>query len=311
MAQENGIQNGGDNKEGENKQANGKPIWSTTGTALAIQIFLIILFLLWVFIPDYVTNPSDAAKAFLESMFSLAIVIVVIVHAMMYYQQAEAMNAQLGATQETITQNRHALEISERAYLGIHSIDGNIEIGRILINIENLGKLPATDIEVSFEGEATIPRQYVTEAYKTPPWKSYIGGLRLTWQLPIDYGNTQLLAGHFPLSLPISLDRRLNRSEREAVKNGRGKLIFSGRIRYHDGFRGDHETVFAFQFSKDEDRWIHYPIGTPGQVWAKWREEVEEHFDGVSALKSYPTTRGEVIPAKTKSEDKDEGQNPN
>jgi hypothetical protein len=49
-------------------------------------------------------------------MFSLAIVVVVVIHAIMYFKQAKAMDA-------TLQQGRVALEISERAYVGVRSVD--------------------------------------------------------------------------------------------------------------------------------------------------------------------------------------------
>ena len=88
MQQSQQSQNGTNNQNGEDKQPGGKAIWTRTNTAIAIQVFLICSFFLWFFIPDYVEDRSQAAKTFIESEFSLAIVIVIIVHAFMYYKQA-------------------------------------------------------------------------------------------------------------------------------------------------------------------------------------------------------------------------------
>jgi hypothetical protein len=67
MEQEQGSENRADNEQVKDPQTKRKPIWSVTGTAAAIQAFYIVLFLLWVFIPDYVDR-SNAATVFIESM---------------------------------------------------------------------------------------------------------------------------------------------------------------------------------------------------------------------------------------------------
>ena len=48
MAQEQRIENRHDDKERKDPQTERKPIWTITGTAIAIQVFLIVLFLLGV-----------------------------------------------------------------------------------------------------------------------------------------------------------------------------------------------------------------------------------------------------------------------
>lgn len=94
MQQEQGCENGENRNQTDDEQTKGKPIWSVTGTAIAIQVYIIALFLLWVFIPVYVQDYTQAVKVCIESMFSLAIVDVIVVHAIMYYKQAKEVNKQ-------------------------------------------------------------------------------------------------------------------------------------------------------------------------------------------------------------------------
>ena len=102
MQQEQRCEDAGNNEERKDAQPEIKPLWSVTGTSIAIWIFLIVLFFVWIFLPDYVPDRADRAQVFLESMFSLAIVIVVVVHAVMYYKQARAMDAQVQQSERAV-----------------------------------------------------------------------------------------------------------------------------------------------------------------------------------------------------------------
>lgn len=136
MQQEQSSENGSNHEKREDPQAKVRLVWSTTGTAIAIWIFLIVLFFLWVFLPDYVPDRTDRAKVFLESMFSLAIVIVVVVHAVMYFKQADIAARQI----DLIIEN-------ERAYIGVRNIkpiglDGKEDLA-VRITFRNGGRSPA------------------------------------------------------------------------------------------------------------------------------------------------------------------------
>jgi len=162
MAQEQRIVNRNDNKERKDPPSERKPIWTITGTALAIQVFLIVLFLLGVFIPDYVKDPSDSAQVFIESMFSLAIVIVVVVHAIMYYKQAKAMDAQVQQNERAVRAAEKGVKTAKktsiyanRAYViarikALNTIDKRLDRFYFKLRIENSGNTPANDVRVSY-----------------------------------------------------------------------------------------------------------------------------------------------------------------
>lgn len=160
MQQEQRSQDAGNDNQGKDPQTDVKPIWSITGTATAIQIFLISLFLLWVFIPDYVPDRSDAAKVFIESLFSLAIVIVVVVHAIMYYKQAKAMDAQVQQSERAIKAAEDNVKTVEktaiyanRAYVvaKIRDVGNAEEFLGFRLRIENSGNTPANKVIVSYD----------------------------------------------------------------------------------------------------------------------------------------------------------------
>ena len=217
-------------------------------------------------------------------------------------KQAKAAGDQVDKMQSQLDAMHDALEITERARLGIHSIKENFETRKVLIRIENVGRASATDIEVSIEGEVRIPQQYLPrQQTKMPlPWKHGGNDWYLTWPLPIGYGHTELLAGNFPLLLPFSLASWLDRPECDLVKKGAAQMIFRGEITFHDGFKADRKTEFAFRYSKDVSEWVHHPINTPEEVWAKLREAMGDR----DPSKDWRITNVRVPREPTKIEEK-------
>jgi hypothetical protein len=89
-------------------------IWHVSYTAIAIWCWLIAVFLvrLWVFdrVPD-----TYKAQVFIESILTLAIVDVVVVHAVMYYKQAKEANRQAEIALKQI-------EITDRPWIKFQAI---------------------------------------------------------------------------------------------------------------------------------------------------------------------------------------------
>jgi hypothetical protein len=248
---------------------------------VGIVISVLIPYLILIAVAIWKSDLAERVKFGTENGLSLAILIAVIAQVLIYREQWHVMDQQWRATKEGLKDNRLALEIVERARLGIHSIRENFETGRVVMRIENTGKAPAADIEVFAEGVAHIPESNVPdEITKASPWKRFGNGWRLTWSLSVDYGNTTLLAGNNPLILPFSLNNWLNLNQRKVMEDGSGYLIFRGHIDFHDGFRGGQKSEFGFKYSKRDRDWIHHPINTPEDVWERLREQSEQKGDG-------------------------------
>src|SRR6266545_198644 len=309
----------GDNQTPKNTNHNPLSAAKTLFKALPIGLRRIIYAALIIFIGIVgiaILHPSmnERWKFGTEMTLNLLILLAIAVQAYIYTKQ-------WGAMEDGLEQGRQALEISERARLGIHSIKENFETGRVVIRIENTGKAPAADIEVFAEGVAHIPEPSVPdETTKALPWKRFGNGWQLTWPLNVDYGNTTLLAGNNPLILPFSLNSWLNRNQRKVMEDGNGHLIFRGHISFHDGFKCDQKTEFAFKYSKGERDWIHHPINTPEEVMKKLRERSEQYFGKEGPLfrmiESYPPqiviSPKEAKPdEKAKEESEENGENPN
>ncbi len=112
----------------------------------AIQVYIVTLFLLWVFIPAYVQDYASASKIFIESMFSLAVVDVIVVHAIMYYKQAQEANKQAAASAQII----ELMVLTELPYMRIGSWKPPriCENGRLHVDarLRNSGRTIAWDV---------------------------------------------------------------------------------------------------------------------------------------------------------------------
>jgi hypothetical protein len=239
MAQEQRIENRNDNEQRQDQQAERKPIWTITGTATAIQIFLITSFFLWLFIRDYV--PNNSPTVFIESIFSLAIVIVVVVHAIMYYKQAQAMDAQLKVSSD-------ALIVGHQAYVGICSIEDRTtpQGDVILITLENIGHVPADEISIDVHLNGLL----LDRAMIPPDTRQQFGHVTSE-----HFGRTKLFPGKLKIEVVLPYDRYTRQSERMLIEAGRMVLYVWGKITYRDGFSKDKETEFSFYHRRD-GRWM-------------------------------------------------------
>jgi hypothetical protein len=264
MAQENDGENVNDHNQGENKQPEVKPIWSTTNTAVAIQIFLLCLLFLWIFIPDYV-SPADSAKVFIESMFSLAIVDVVVVHAIMYFKQAKEANNQVQISTTSLV-------VSNQAYVGIYSIaDRQSEQGDIiLIKLENVGRTPADEIRVIGHLNGLLLDRREISADVRPEFG---------YDFNEHFGRTKLLPGKLKVEMVLPYEKYATDSERKLIQKGYLALYVWGKIIYRDGFGDGKETEFSFFHSKT-GRWL---------VAAPWSPNVIEMLE--SKTRSKPIKR--------------------
>src|SRR6185436_14956944 len=126
-----------------------------TGIAIAIWLFISGSFLLRLYLYDHVITEPYRTIALIDSMFSLAIVIVIVVHAVMYNKQAEAMNAQVQQTERAIkaaednvaTVEKTAI-YANRAYITVR-IQKSYASHVLDLRIENSGNTPANNVIVS------------------------------------------------------------------------------------------------------------------------------------------------------------------
>src|SRR4051812_25938042 len=89
----------GNNKQHEHQEDGIKP---PSITAICIWAFVAFSFLIWPFLRDHIPDESEYVKVGVESMFSLALVILVAVQTALYLRQAKALDAQLEETRKMV-----------------------------------------------------------------------------------------------------------------------------------------------------------------------------------------------------------------
>jgi hypothetical protein len=192
-----------------------------TGIAIAVWVFVGSFFLLRLYLYEHITTEPYRTIALIDSMFSLAIVIVIVVHAVMYNKQAEVMERQ-----ETLT--RDALVISNRATVAVHSIEMNKARKTVLVRIENTGNQPAGDISVFLRLFTFGPPEW--NGKDDPPNQETKSA-----SVRVSYGRTKLFKGNLPILLTFFLSDWTD-SEFRNIEKGTHGLTLIGYIEYSDGF---------------------------------------------------------------------------
>lgn len=125
-----------------------------TGIAIAIWVFVLGFFLLRLYIYDHIPTDPERTKVLIESMFSLALGIVVAMQAAIYFRQAKALDAQLKLSNDTF-------KLLERPSLGVRGASiHTLQPGkRVIVKVEyqNSGHLPARAV-ASEHGVAVYPK---------------------------------------------------------------------------------------------------------------------------------------------------------
>lgn len=200
-----------------------------TGISIAIIVFLLGGFFLWLGIHSYIPDRTESNKLFVESMFSLALVIVVIIQAGIYFRQAKALDAQLELS-------RNAVKYSEAAYVTVDVAEmlKKLTVGKpilSLVRFVNSGNTPAYDLciygHISFEKDGFyFTDQKAMDVGGETPSKSILGG----------HGNT--------VSQYVSTGV-VDKENFEAVIRNKLKAHVWGIVLYRDIFKRNRWTRFC------------------------------------------------------------------
>jgi hypothetical protein len=112
MEQSDGGHNGQENSDDQQRVV--RLIWSVSYTAIAIWCWLIAVVLVRWWAYDRVPE-TYKAQVFIESILTLAIIDVIVVHAVMYYKQAKEANRQGEIA-------RKQFEITDRPWLKFSAV---------------------------------------------------------------------------------------------------------------------------------------------------------------------------------------------
>jgi len=159
---------------------------------------------------------------------------VITAQAIIYQQQRKIMDQQ-------VQQSERSLRISERAYVGVASITPDFDRKEVLIMIENIGKVPARNVNV----EAHAYRQLAGQ-----PSGSVNGSTKY-----FEAGSVQLFPGSLKMAVVVPMPN-MRPEEAKGILTGTDNFYVAGTIKYEDGFGGFDRTNFAFRYTPPpKERW--------------------------------------------------------
>lgn len=198
-------------------------------------------------------NVVEGHTFLISGTLTLALLIVALVQACVYWSQRgimrgqwEAMLQALGEAKEQTRIAGDSLVISTRSYVGLHSITLDPETKTVSIKIENIGHAPADHIEVFIEMLTSMPDDVVARNERVRAWQ------RIDQRR--GFGEMQLFPGNLQIMIPVRLKAKLSDDELNLVLNGHGTLITRGVIDYADGF-GSQKTRFFFLYEASGNAW--------------------------------------------------------
>jgi hypothetical protein len=190
--------------------------------------------------------------------------------------------------QETILRDQAekmglSIIVSNKASVGIHSIEYSKETGLIIIKIENIGLVPAERIDLFLEVVAGVHSEYV-ELDRTPTSVRGFLRYRIADQ---GYGSTKLLRGNLQITKAFDLRGNVREKELDLIEHGHANLSVRGWINYEDGFmQGRQQTDFFFWYKHIGDIWTaddpvrwgaHFDMCGPADNEG-WQDEASENY---------------------------------
>jgi hypothetical protein len=159
--------------------------------------------------------------------------------------QAGASKTTANSAEQSLQTARRSMIVGSRAYVGINSIQTDLKRGQITVWLENIGKIPATNIKAS--GATALPQ---TNASGEPEaFKVLIDDI-------LDLGINELFPGTFRLPVVIWIKDFAPETER-LVLSRQKVLHVSCVIRYDNGFGSRSESWFTFYYlPPPDDKWI-------------------------------------------------------
>lgn len=207
----------------------------------AIWVFLGLL-LVAVFWP----NLTERTKFFTGNFFNLLIAFAVIAQVLIYRKQWHVMERQ------SKTMDR-SLIISRRAYVGIRSIRMDRRAKTVLVEIENIGDVPAEQITLFLQLFSTWPVEIGEggDIHQQVRKKSVLE----------EYGRAKLFRGNLPILLTFYLHSQWTEEEIRRIEEGPIGLIIRDYIKYANGFSTEpnDRTEFYFDYHSELDAWTAGP----------------------------------------------------
>jgi len=159
----------------------------------------------------------------------------------------------VGAMKDQADKMGQSIIISNRASVGIHSIEYNKETGMVLVNIENIGLVPAKKIAMYLEIVLHIPLTYALLDRDATGARRFLR-FRLFEK---DFGSTHLLRGNLQITRSFLLGTKLRQPEADFIDAGVSNFVVDGYVAYEDGFTGQERqrSDFLFFYEAKGDFW--------------------------------------------------------
>lgn len=175
---------------------------------------------------------------------------------------AAQTQSQVMARQTTIMDK--TLVYGTRAHVGVQSVFLDVDAQPLFLQIENVGKVPAKNIQVTLEicAEATEADYEKVCKHRPQPfdWPKIGTTRRLRVPFLKDYRGTKLFPGTLRLPVMIRLDNSpyFYVDQFVLITGGYASFSIQGLITYWDGFHRDKKTEFAWRyFAKNtENKWV-------------------------------------------------------
>lgn len=217
-----------DNNNQHEQQGNKiPPIQRPTVAAICVWFFIFFSVIFWLFLRRQIPVQSEYIKMAVETMFSLALIILVIVQTVIYFRQADALDAQIKATERNTV-------YEQRAYVYAKIGDVREDIFDIELIVENSGNSPAVNVNLSYSAgfRQALPQKAMGD------WRKFHAGYPIGVLPPKIYYPHTLY--HRPVPKPQELQ----------TYYGRGSTYHVwGEITYQDVFGNEWYTSFNFRIS--------------------------------------------------------------
>jgi hypothetical protein len=287
-----------DKRQHAHKPVKNAQVPNRRDTIIACVVLLAVAIVglsLLIYFGQKITANDAALYTFVaQNLLSLLVFLAVVAQALIYFSQRNLMHRQWKEME------KQALSADKSVVFGL----------RVLFHIENIGKVPAKNINVFIEIEVRIPEKWTDEQSRQPPWVQM--GNRdqsLTWKINHDYGRVRLSPGSLGLTIPVALDSWLSNAYMFLIWEGKAKIFFRGNIGFHDGFHRGKNSPFSFLYDRRQEAWIVHPILTQADIEQKLAERAKQSFGDRDPLSDMKIIDVRQPPLKQAKAEKKKGEN--
>lgn len=215
----------------------------------------------------YVSGDTDPIQFVTGNLLNVLIFCAIVAQVLIYRKQRDIMRHQWRSMQSQLSsmdrQERamrdqvkvmsDALVIGHAAYVSIHSVESEMKTGApIAIRIENVGKVPAEEIEIHIDLVCAIKPSTMNTPNKAHP---------IWYTRTQHFGRMKLFCGDFKIPILMSANTMFFSEELDLIVKNHIAVVMRGRIGWQDGFQqGRQEVEFAFFYvhnaHSEKDEWL-------------------------------------------------------